>query len=29
MTHERETLDAVIKARNIAVSAGQKAAAKP
>src|SRR5262245_41874236 len=29
MTHERETLDSVIKARNSALSAGQKAAAKP
>jgi len=29
MTHERETLDAVIQARNSAMSAGQKAAANP
>ena len=29
MTHERETLDAVIQARNSAVNAGQKAAANP
>ena len=29
MGHERETLDAVIKARNSAVSAGQKASADP
>jgi len=29
MKHERETLDAVIKARNTAMSAGQKAAANP
>jgi LemA protein len=29
MSHERETLDAVIKARNTALSAGQKAAANP
>jgi LemA protein len=29
MAHERETLDAVIKARNTAFSAGQKAAADP
>ena len=29
MSHERETLDAVIKARNSAMAAGQKAAANP
>jgi LemA protein len=29
MTHERETLEAVINARNTAMSAGQKAAANP
>jgi len=29
MSHERETLDAVIQARNSAVTAGQSAAAKP
>ena len=29
MNHERETLDAVIKARNSALSAGQKAAGNP
>ncbi|MBY0588424.1 LemA family protein [bacterium] len=29
MTHERETLESVIRARNEAVSAGQKAAADP
>jgi LemA protein len=29
MTHERETLESVIRARNEAVSAGQKAAANP
>jgi len=29
MTHERETLDAVIKARNVAYQAGQRAAADP
>src|SRR3954471_17223754 len=29
MKHERETLEAVIKARNAAMSAGQQAAAKP
>ena len=29
MKHERETLEAVIKARNAAASAGQKAAQNP
>ncbi len=29
MKHERETLEAVIKARNTAMAAGQKAAANP